>query len=123
MSGRYGSDAHQRLASDNSSNLATSLANTAGNYSYQNYANERGNQINAMNNAQQVAGNQMFGANQLLQSGNLQAGFDQTKLDADISRHDYGQNAQAQHLGRYTDAVFGAPMGSTSSTSQSGGGK
>ena len=123
MSGRYGSDAHARMASNNSSNLAQSLADTAGSYAYQNYANERGNQINAMNNAQQVAGNQMFGANQLLQSGNLQAGFDQTKLDADISRHEYGQNAQAQHLGRYTDAVFGAPMGSTSSTSQSGGGK
>ena len=123
MSGRYGSDAHARMASNNSSNLAQSLADTAGSYAYQNYANERGNQINAMNNAQQVAGNQMFGANQLLQSGNLQAGFDQTALDADISRHDYGQNAQAQHLGRYTDAVFGAPMGSTSSTSLSGGGK
>jgi 2-hydroxychromene-2-carboxylate isomerase len=76
-----------------------------------------------MNNAQQVAGNQMFGANQLLQAGNLQAGFDQTALDANIARHDYGQNAQAQHLARYTDAVFGAPMGSTSTTSQSGGGK
>jgi len=123
MSGRYGSDAHAKMASNNSSNLAQSLADTAGQYAYQNYSNERSNQINAMNNAQQVAGNQMFGANQMLQAGNLQAGFDQTALDADIARHDYGQNAQSQHLARYTDAVFGAPMGSTSSTSQSGGGK
>ena len=58
LSGRYGSDAHARMASDNSANLANSLSNTAANYSYQNYANERGNQINAMNNAQQIAGNQ-----------------------------------------------------------------
>ena len=123
QAGRYGSDAHARLQAGNAGKLATSLADTAGSYAYQNYANERSNQINAMNNAQQVAGNQTFGANQMLQAGNLQAGFDQTKLDADIARHDYGQNAQAQHLGRYTDAVFGAPMGSTSTTSQSGGGK
>ena len=123
MAGRYGSDAHARLQANNAGKLAQSLSDTAGQYSYQNYANERGNQINAMNNAQQVAGNQMFGANQMLQAGNLQAGFDQTALDSDIARHDYGQNAQAQHLARYTDAVFGAPMGSTSTTSQSGGGK
>ena len=123
MSGRYGSDAHARMASNNSSNLAQSLADTAGQYAYQNYANERGNQINAMNNAQAIAGNQTFGANQLMNAGNVQAGFDQTALNADIARHDYGQNAQQQHLANYTNAVWGAPGGSTSTTSNSGGGK
>ena len=55
--------------------------------------------------------------------GNQQAGFDQTALNADIARHDYGQNSAQQHLSNYTNAVWGAPMGSTSTTSQSGGGK
>ena len=124
MSGRYGSDAHARMASNNSSNLAQSLADTAGQYAYQNYANERGNQINAMNNAGQIANNQNIGAQNLMNAGNLQAGFDQTALNADIARHDYGQNAQAQLLGNYTNAVWGAPGGSTSTTnSNSGGGK
>jgi len=123
QSGRYGSDAHQRLASDNSSNLANSLANTAGQYAYQNYANERGNQINAMNNAQTIAGNQNVGAQNLAQAGQYQAGFDQTALDANISRHDYSENADQMNLANYTNAVWGAPGGSTSSTSQSGGGK
>ena len=123
MSGRYGSDAHARMASNNSSNLAQSLADTAGQYSYQNYANERGNQINAMNNAGTIAGNQNIGAQNLMNAGNAQAGFDQTALDADISRHDYGQNSAQQHLANYTNAVWGAPGGSTSTTSQSGGGK
>ena len=123
MSGRYGSDAHAKMASNNSSNLAQSLSDTAGQYSYQNYANERNNQINAMNNASTIANNQNVGANNLMQAGNLQAGFDQAALDADISRHDYGQNANQQHLANYTNAVWGAPGGSTSTTSQSGGGK
>ena len=123
MSGRYGSDAHSRMASNNSSNLAQSLADTAGQYSYQNYANERGNQINAMNNAQTIAGNQNVGATNLAQAGGMQAGFDQAALDADISRHDYSQNAAQQHLGNYTNAVWGAPGGSQSTTSSSGGGK
>jgi len=123
MSGRYGSDAHARMASNNSSNLAQSLADTAGQYAYQNYANERGNQINAMNNSGAIAGNQNIGAQNLMNAGNAQAGFDQTALNADIARHDYGQNAQQQHLGNYTNAVWGAPGGSTSTTSSSGGGK
>ncbi len=123
MSGRYGSDAHARMASNNSSNLAQSLADTAGQYAYQNYATERGNQINAMNNAGTIAGNQNIGAQNLMNAGNAQAGFDQTALNADIARHDYGQNAQQQHLSNYTNAVWGAPGGSTSTTSQSGGGK
>ena len=123
MSGRYGSDAHAKMASNNSSNLAQSLADTAGQYAYQNYATERGNQINAMNNAGQIANNQNIGAQNLMNAGNMQAGFDQTALNADIARHDYGQNAQQQHLSNYTNAVWGAPSGSTSSTSNSGGGK
>ena len=123
MSGRYGSDAHARMASNNSSNLAQSLADTAGQYAYQNYANERGNQINAMQNAGQIANNQNIGAQNLLNAGNAQAGFNQTALDADIARHDYGQNAQSQLLGNYTNAVWGAPSAGTSTTSNSGGGK
>ena len=123
MSGRYGSDAHARMASNNSSNLAQSLADTAGQYAYQNYANERGNQINAMNNAGQISQNQNIGAQNLMNVGNMQAGFDQNALNADIARHDYGQNAAQQHLGNYTNAVWGAPGGSQSTTSSSGGGK
>ncbi len=123
MSGRYGSDAHARMASNNSSNLAQSLADTAGQYAYQNYANERGNQINAMNNAGAIANNQNIGAQNLMNAGNAQAGFNQTALDADIARHDYGQNAQSQLLANYTNAVWGAPSAGSSTTSNSGGGK
>ena len=123
QAGRYGSDAHARLQAGNAGKLAQSLSDTAGQYAYQNYANERGNQINAMNNAGAIAGNQNIGAQNLMTAGNAQAGFDQSALDASIARHDYGQNAQQQHLANYTNAVWGAPGGSTSSTSQSGGGK
>ena len=123
QAGRYGSNAHANLQAGNAGKLAQSLSDTAGQYAYQNYANERGNQINAMQNAGQIAQNQNIGANNLMNAGNLQAGFDQTALNSDIARHDYGQNAQQQHLSNYTNAVWGAPGGSTSTTSNSGGGK
>ena len=123
QAGRYGSNAHARLQAGNAGKLAQSLSDTAGQYAYQNYANERGNQINAMNNAGTIAGNQNIGAQNLMNAGNMQAGFDQTALNADISRHDYNENSAQQHLSNYTNAVWGAPGGSTSTTSQSGGGK
>jgi len=123
QSGRYGSDAHMRMASDNSNNLANSLSNTAANYSYQNYANERGNQINAMNNAQQISQNQNVGANNLMQVGGYQANFDQAALDADIARHDFSQNQDQMHLNNYLTAAYGAPGGSQTTTTSSGGGK
>ena len=123
QAGRYGSNAHANLQAGNAGKLAQSLSDTAGQYAYQNYAAERANQNQAMNNAQNLASNQYYDANQLMNAGNMQSGFDQTALNADIARHDYGQNAQQQHLSNYTNAVWGAPGGSTSSTSQSGGGK
>ena len=123
MAGRYGSNAHANLQAGNAGKLAQSLSDTAGQLAYDNYATERGNQMNVMNNAQNFAANNYYDANQLMNAGNQQAGFDQAALDADISRHDYGQNAQQQHLANYTNAVWGAPGGSTSTTSQSGGGK
>ena len=123
MAGRYGSNAHANLQSGNAGKLAQSLSDTAGQYSYQNYANERGNQNAVMNNAQNFASNNYYDANQLMNAGNQQAGFDQNALNADIARHDYGQNSQQQHLGNYTNAVWGAPGGSQSTTSSSGGGK
>jgi hypothetical protein len=123
MAGRYGSNAHANLQAGNAGKLAQSLSDTAGAYSYQNYANERQNQNAVMNNAQNFAANNYYDANQLMNAGNQQAQFDQTALSADIARHDYGQNAQQQHLSNYTQAVWGAPGGSRSTTSQSGGGK
>ena len=98
QAGRYGSDAHARLQAGNAGKLSQSLADTAGQYAYQNYSAERANQNQAMGQAQNLASNQYYDANQLMNVGNTQAGFNQTALDADIARHDYGQNAQSKHL-------------------------
>ena len=152
QAGRYGSNAHANLQAGNAGKLAQSLSDTAGQYAYQNYGAERGMQENAINQqfnqqmqatqglgslSEQQAGRQLSASqlaptlaqadyqdiDRLAQYGQMREGYDQTALNADIARHDYGQNAQQQHLSNYTNAVWGAPGGSTSSTSQSGGGK
>ena len=123
LSGRYGSNAHANLASDNSQNLANALTNQASTMAYNNYNAERQNQMNVMGNAQNIAGNDYYGANQLMNAGNQSAQFDQAALDADIARHDYGQNAEQMHLNNYLTAAYGAPGGSQTTTTSSGGGK
>ena len=113
---------------DTAGRKATDLYNTAtqGTMSDASQAGRYGSNAHARlqaGNAGNIANNQNIGAQNLMNAGNLQAGFDQTALNADIARHDYGQNAQQQHLSNYTNAVWGAPSGSTSTTSNSGGGK
>ena len=121
--GRYGSDAHQRLMSDASNNLARNLSNTAGTMAYNNYNAERQNMVNAMNNAPEMAKNDYYDIQQLQNLGQIQEGYDQTALQADINRWDYGQNADRNNLNSYVNAVWGAPMPMNQTTTQSGGGK
>ena len=121
--GRYGSDAHQRLFSDASDNLARNLSNQAGTMAYNNYNAERQNQLNAMYGAPQMAQSDYYDAQQLQNLGQIQEGYDQQALQGDINRWDYGQNAERNALNQYVSQVWGAPMPTSSQTTQSGGGK
>ena len=84
---------------------------------------QAGRQLNASQIAPALAQADYQDIDRLAQYGQMREGYDQTALDADIARHDYGQNAQSQLLGNYTNAVWGAPSAGTSTTSNSGGGK
>lgn len=121
--GRYGSNAHQRLMSDASDNLARNLSNQSGTMAYNNYNAERQNQLNAMYQAPQMAQADYYDAQQLQNLGQIQEGYDEQALQGDINRWDYGQNAERNALNQYVSQVWGAPMPTSSSTTQSGGGK
>ena len=121
--GRYGSNAHQRLFSDASDNLARNLSNTANTMAYNNYSDERQNMMNTMASAPEMAKNDYYDIQQLQNLGQIQEGYDKTALQADINRWDYNQNADRNNLNSYVNAVWGAPMPTNSTTTQSGGGK
>jgi hypothetical protein len=105
----------------NQNNFNNNLAATQGLGSLSEQQAQR--QMSAAQMAPGMANAQYQDIDRLSQYGQQQEGYDQTALNADIARHDYGQNAQQQHLSNYTNAVWGAPGGSRSSTSNSGGGK
>ena len=105
----------------NQNNFNNNLAATQGLGSLSEQQANR--QMSAASMAPGMANAQYQDIDRLAGYGQMQEGYDQTALNADIARWDYGQNANMQHLQNYANIVNGVPMGSKSTTSNSGGGK
>lgn len=123
QAGRYGSGAQENLFNRAGTTLANTLANTAGNLAYQNYAAERGRQEQAAAGAPQLAMADYADIGQLAQAGQTAEDYQQAALQSDIARFDFEQNLPYQKLSNLLGAVYGAPQGSVVQTSQQGGGK
>jgi hypothetical protein len=123
LAGRYGSGAQNQLESLSQQNLANALANQAGQAAYQNYAAERGMQNQAAQYAPQLSQARYQDANQLLNLGQIGEGYQQQALQSNIDRYNYEQNLPYQQLSNYAALIQGTPMGQTSTTTTSGGGK
>lgn len=113
--GRYGSNAMGTTLGAAGTTLANSLANTAGNLAYQNYAAERAMQQQAAQQAPTLAQQDYYDINQLYQAGQQQEAYDQAKLQADINKWNYNQQIPQNALQQYMSYVYGAPMGSVGS--------
>jgi len=59
--------------------------------------------------------------NKLLQVGQQMEDYQGAALESDIDRFNYGQNLPQNKLNQFLSQVYGAPMGTTSTTTQSGG--
>lgn len=121
-SGRTGSGAHQAAVDAATMDLnraqAEASATAASNY----YGSERGRQVDAINNAGNLAGLDYQDLAMLGQAGGAQDTFAQRNLDADIARYNYTQNKDWNYLARYLGMLNGAyPGGETSGTSSSFG--
>jgi len=121
--GRYGSGAQNQLESLSQQNLANALTNQAGQAAYQNYAAERGMQNQAAQYAPTLSQARYQDANQLLKLGQIGEGYQEKALQGDISKYNYEQNLPYQQLQNYASLIQGTPMGQTSTTTSSGGGK
>ncbi|MCX8501390.1 MAG: hypothetical protein ORO03_06830 [Alphaproteobacteria bacterium] len=96
--GRYGSGAYANA-------LDSSLSNAAANLAFQQYNQERGNQLSALNNLSQVAGEQYSGANALAAVGASQdagranqtnAAFDAIGKYMNLINGNYGSSSTQQ---------------------------
>lgn len=118
--GRYGSGAMERLQGQASNQLAQQLANTAGQLAYQNYAQERGLQQAATMAAPQMSQADYQDIQNLLAAGQAREGYTGQQTAADIARFNFLQNAPTQNLANYLNAVYGNPLGRSTTQTQSG---
>jgi hypothetical protein len=120
LAGRYGSGAMGNLQDRASGQYAQALTNTAGQLAYQNYADERAKQQQAIGMAPQLAATDYQDIQQLLQAGQLREGYTGQQLGADIQRFNFLQNQPQQNLQNYMSLVYGNPLGRVGSTTASG---
>jgi len=123
QAGRYGSGVSADIQNRAANTLSNTLANKYGELAYSNYAGERGMQNQAAQNAPALAQADYADIQQLMNVGKTAEDYQKTALQADIDRFNFEQNKPYQKLSAYLGAAYGAPTGSVSTTTQSGGGK
>jgi hypothetical protein len=122
QAGRYGSNVGADIQNRAATTLANTLANKYGELAYSNFANERARQDAAAMNAPALAQADYSDIQQLMNVGKTAEDYQKTALQADIDRFNFEQNKPYQKLSAYLGAAYGAPTGSVSTTTQSGGG-
>lgn len=111
----FGSTAHQQT-------LADSLGSTANQMYSDNYQSDQNRRLSAINSAP-TFGNQAYtDASQLMSAGQVQQDQQQNNLDYGYQQYQDAQNLPYKQLAAMS-GVFGSNLGSTSTTTQSGGGK
>jgi len=108
MGGRYGSGAHD-----------AAIAGVAGNLAYQNYAQERQNQLNAINQAPTIDQAQYYGLGQLGNVGAAVQQQGQNVINSNIDKYNYNQNKDINWLNNYLSMLNGASGGSSVTTQPS----
>lgn len=118
--GRYGSGAMGTLQDRASGQLAQSLTNTAGQLAYQNYSDERARQQAATMAAPAMAQADYQDIQNLLSAGQAREGYTGQQLQSDIARFNFGQQQPQQNLATFLSSVYGNPMATLRSQTQSG---
>lgn len=113
QAGRYGSGAMGTLQNQAAGTFAQKLSDTAGKLSYENYAQERQNQMRALGMAPGLAEADYGDINKLLGAGQLGEGYQTAALNADMARYNFEQNAPQKNLTNYLNMVYGFPAGRT----------
>jgi hypothetical protein len=120
LAGRYGSGAMGSLQDRATGAFGQSLANTAGTLAYQNYADERQRQQQAIGMSPQMAGADYQDINQLLQAGQIREGYQGQQIGADMQKFNFLQNQPQQNLQNYLSLVYGNPLGKVGQSTQTG---
>ena len=114
--GRYGSGAQTGLEGRAAEALATGLSDIGGRLAYQNYADERSRQANAILNAPTLAEADYLDPSKLLAAGLAREGYTQAEINDQLARYQY--DMPESRLGTFLQGVYTAPRGAETTTTQ-----
>ena len=114
--GRYGSGAHALASADAGAQLQNQIGDVASQMAYQNYGDERQNQMRGMLFAPELAQQDYRDIGMLGQAGSTVDQYNQNLINQDMSKYDYTKNAQWRYLNDYLGMLNGA-QGGTQTTS------
>jgi len=123
MAGRYGSGVSADLQNRAANTLSNTLANKYGELAYQNYGAERARQEAAAAGAPALAQADYIDIAQLQNVGQTRESYDQQALQDSINRFNFQENLPQSRLNQYLSQSYGAPAGTSSTTTQQSGGK
>jgi hypothetical protein len=120
LAGRYGSGAMGSLQDRATGAFGQQLANTAGQLAYQNYADERNRQQQAIGMAPQMASADYQDIQNMLQAGQIREGYQGQQMQSDMAKFNFLQNQPQQNLQNYLSLVYGNPLGRVGQSTSSG---
>jgi len=109
--GRYGSGAHAMGQGQAANALMGQIGNVSSNMAYQNYGDERQNQMRGMLMAPDIANQDYKDIAALGQAGQGFDQYNQSLINADKDKWNFQQNSQWDNLGRYMNLLNGVPSG------------
>ena len=115
-SGRAGSGMQAFYQNQQNDTLAKNLNNLESQTYYNNYTNERLNQLSATQLAPTYANEDYTNLNALSSIGAAQDAYNQNTLNSNIDRWNYNQNLPANTLAQYMNMIQGNYGGSSSSS-------
>lgn len=115
--GRYGSGAHAMGASNAATGLMNQIGDVSSNMAYQNYSDERQNQMRGMLMAPDIANQDYKDIGALQMAGQGFDQYNQSLINADKDKWNFQQNAPWDNLNRYMNILNGVPGGYTQKTS------
>lgn len=116
--GRYGSGMQQGAYNDANNTLARQIGDVSSQMAYANYGNERSNMMNAMQQAPAFAQNDYKDIAMMGLAGEGYDKYNQSLIDADKARYDYGANKDMSWLQNYVGLLGGSPPPSTTTTNK-----
>lgn len=111
--GRYGSGMQMFAKQQQDNTLANNLGNLYSQTYFNNYNNERANQMATMGQAPSLAAVDYADLSKLSDVGATQDAYNQSLVDADVNRWNYNQNLPMNKLAQYMGMIQGNYGGST----------